>query len=227
MYGTVSFMREQAGRSAVGVAHSRFAAVFGCPADAGRGAQREVAICQAALELISQSSYESVTMDAVAARAKASKATIYRRWSNKDELLIDALRRVFAGRDEVVPNTGSLRGDLIAVSASQADDPVMVLTNIAAIKALAFAADAQPKLAADIRTTLEDAQLHAWQLLLSRAHARGDFPTAVPARLVWEVAQAQFCARTGVQTGPIDTAYIEHVIDDVLIPVILHAGRSG
>ncbi|WP_353648969.1 TetR/AcrR family transcriptional regulator [Nakamurella sp. A5-74] len=218
-------MREQAGQSVVKVAHSRFAAVFGCPADAGRGARREAAICQAALELINEASYESVTMDAVAARAKASKATIYRRWSNKDQLLIDALRRVFAGRDAVVPDTGSLRGDLMSVSASQADDPVMVMTNIAAIKALAFAADAQPRFAAEIRTTLEDAQLQAWQLLLGRAHARGDFPTPVPARVVWKVAQAQFCARTGVQPGPIDAAYIEHVIDDILIPVITHAGR--
>lgn len=208
------------------VAQSRFAAVFGCPADAGRGARREAAICQAALELINETSYESVTMDAVAARAKASKATIYRRWSNKDELLIDALRRVFAGRDDVVPNTGDLRSDLVAVCALQTDDPVMVMTNIAAVKALAFAADTQPQLAAEIRTTLEGAQLQAWQLLLSRAQARGEFPTPVPPRLVWEVAQAQFCARTGVQTGPIDAAYIEHVIDDVLIPVIAHAGRG-
>lgn len=220
MYGTVSFMSEQVGRS-------RFAAIFACPVDAaaGRGARREAAILQAVLELINEASYESVTMDAVAARAKASKATIYRRWSNKEELLIDALRRVFAGRHDIVPDTGSLRGDLAAVCALQTDDPAMVMTNIAAVKALAYAADAQPGLASAIRTTLEDAQLHAWQLLLSRAHARGDLPVLVPPTLVWEVAQAQFCARIGVQTGPIDTAYIEHVIDDILIPVISHAGR--
>lgn len=226
LYGTVSFMREQATRTAVGAAHSRFAAVFGCPADAGRSAKREAAICEAVLELINETSYESVTMDAVAARARASKATIYRRWSNKEDLLVDALRRVFAGRDDVAPNTGSLRGDLLAVCALQTDDPVMVMTNIAAVRALSYAAAAQPRVATVIRATLEDAQLQSWQLLLSRAHTRGDISTPVPAALVWEVAQAQFCARTGVQTGPIDAAYIERVIDDILMPVIAHAGRT-
>lgn len=210
----------------MGAAHSRFAAVFGCPVDAGRGVRREAAICEAVLELINETSYESVTMDAVAARAKASKATIYRRWSNKDELLIDAVRRVFAGRDQVAPNTGSLRGDLVAVCALQTNDSVMVMTNIAAVKALSYAAGTQPALAAVIRATLEDAQLHSWQLVLSRAHTRGELAIPVSATLVWEVAQAQFCARTAVQTGPIDTAYVEHVIDDVLMPVIAHAGRT-
>lgn len=215
------------GRKAIGAARACFPTAFSCSAEGvvGRGAGRESAICQALLELLNEASYESVSMDAVAARAKASKATIYRRWSNKEDLLIDALQRVFAVRHDLVPDTGSLRGDLVAVCRWQAEDPVMMVTNTAAIKGLLYASTAEPEVAASIRTTLEGAHLHVWQLLLDRAHTRGELPSAVPPTLVWDVAQAQFCARTGVQTGPLDAAYVEHVIDDILLPVILHAGQ--
>ena len=225
MYGTVSFM----GQRAVGAAASRFAAMakLGCPVEAvvGRGAGRETAICQAILELLNETGYEAVTMDAVAARAKASKATIYRRWSNKESLLLDALRRVFASRQDVLPDTGSLRGDLLAMISAQTQDPVLVATNTAALKGLVYASSTEPELAAAIRSTLEDAHLHTWGLLLSRAHVRGELAVAVPPALAWEVAQGQFCARTGVENGQLDQRYVQHIVDDILLPVISHAGR--
>src|ERR1700712_4551973 len=99
-------MRDFHGSSGTTKAPSRFSAIakLGCPVSsvAGRGADREAAICQAVVEVLNETSYESVTMDAVAARAKASKATIYRRWANKDDLVIDALQRVYADRVDVL-----------------------------------------------------------------------------------------------------------------------------
>ncbi|WP_198663394.1 TetR/AcrR family transcriptional regulator [Jiangella endophytica] len=58
-----------------------------------RGEHREDAVLRATLELLAEIGYGSLTMDAVAARAKASKATIYRRWSGKAELVIAAIER--------------------------------------------------------------------------------------------------------------------------------------
>src|SRR6195952_5896299 len=118
-------MREFSGLSGT-KAPSRFAAIaqLGCPVSAaGRGAGREAAICQAVVELLNETSYESVTMDAVAARAKASKATIYRRWANKDDLVIDALQRVFANLDHSLADTGNLRDDLVVRLNQQVQDP--------------------------------------------------------------------------------------------------------
>src|SRR6478735_5965606 len=70
---------------------------------------REQEILDATLEVLAEVGYDRLTMDAVAAKAKASKATLYRRWTNKVSLVIDALhpKGVY-----VVPDTGSLRGDL-------------------------------------------------------------------------------------------------------------------
>jgi len=209
---------------------SRFAAIakLGCPASGvvGRGAGRESAICQAVVELLNETSYESVTMDAVAARAKASKATIYRRWSNKDDLVIDALGRVFAGRDSVPPDTGNLRDDLVATINRQVSNPILAAANMAALKGLMYAASRDPDLAKVLRASLQDAQLDVWQILLHRAHVRGELQRPVDANLAWEVAQGQFCARTSVDAREVDTAYVEHVVDDVLMPVIVHAGAG-
>jgi AcrR family transcriptional regulator len=58
-----------------------------------RDQQREEAILRAALELLAEIGYDQLTMDAVAARAHCSKATIYRRWPGKAELVTTAVRR--------------------------------------------------------------------------------------------------------------------------------------
>ena len=82
----------------------------------GRGrevTQREFAICDAALALLAEVGYDRMSMDAVAARARASKATIYRRWPGKRELVLEAVRTRVADIVEP-PDTGSLSGDIIA-----------------------------------------------------------------------------------------------------------------
>jgi len=67
------------------------------------------AIIQATLDLLLESGYRSLTMEGVRAHAGVGKATIYRRWSSKEELVRDAI--VFMHDDLQAPDTGSLRGD--------------------------------------------------------------------------------------------------------------------
>ena len=74
--------------------------------------ERELEILEATLEVLDEVGYDLLTMDAVATRAKASKATLYRRWKGKPELVVAAI--MAHKGDAVVPDTGSLRGDLIA-----------------------------------------------------------------------------------------------------------------
>jgi AcrR family transcriptional regulator len=211
------------------VAAARLAALskLSCsPTGVGRGAGREAAICQAVVELLNEISYESVTMDAVAARAKASKATIYRRWANKDELVVDALQGMVSGRDLVLPDTGNLRDDILGWIQRQMQDPMVVAVNTAALKVLVYAASSDPELAGLMRASLRDSQLAAWQTLLQRAAARGELQREVDAGLLFEVIQGQFCARAGVDAEAVDVGFVEHLVDDVMMPVILHAGAA-
>lgn len=73
---------------------------------------REVEILAATLEVLAEVGYDRLTMDAVSSRARASKATLYRRWSSKANLVIDALLCEKAPVTD--HDTGSLRGDLLA-----------------------------------------------------------------------------------------------------------------
>src|SRR5579863_5183615 len=76
---------------------------------------REQAILDAAIDLLAEVGYEAMSIEAVAVRAKSSKATIYRRWPGKAELVADAIRRRTEPTLADLPDTGSLRGDLLAL----------------------------------------------------------------------------------------------------------------
>src|SRR5882757_10331404 len=75
---------------------------------------REAELLEVTLRLLQQEGYDGLTLDAVAATARASKATVYRRWPTKAELVlaafIEGVRQV-----AVAPETGTLRGDLLRV----------------------------------------------------------------------------------------------------------------
>src|SRR5689334_4055737 len=80
-----------------------------------RGQPREAAILDAAGALLAELGYEALTIDAVAARAGSSKATIYRRWRNKAQLVKAVLDALDAEHNAEIPDTGALRSDLVAV----------------------------------------------------------------------------------------------------------------
>lgn len=72
---------------------------------------REVEILGTTLEVLAEAGYDRLTMDAVSSRARVSKATLYRRWQNKPNLVIDAL--LCDKEPAAAADTGTLRGDLI------------------------------------------------------------------------------------------------------------------
>ncbi len=80
---------------------------------------REGEILDATVEVLAELGYDRLTMDAVATAAKASKATLYRRWSTKAELVVDAISRAKGCPIPDNVDTGSLRGDLISMSCGE------------------------------------------------------------------------------------------------------------
>jgi len=77
---------------------------------------REEEILDATVAVVAELGYDRLTMDAVATAAKASKATLYRRWSTKAELVVDAISRAKGCPMPEDVDTGSLRGDLVAMA---------------------------------------------------------------------------------------------------------------
>jgi AcrR family transcriptional regulator len=77
-----------------------------------RSAKSHQAILDATLEVVAEEGIQGASIEAIAARAGVGKTTIYRRWSSKEELILDAVRELNAERE--IPDTGDVRQDLIS-----------------------------------------------------------------------------------------------------------------
>src|SRR3954468_22051705 len=106
--------------------------------------EREAELYSAVLELLREVGYDALTMDAVAARTRSSKATLYRQWGGKPELVVKAMRHNKSLGSVGDIDTGSLRGDLHTL-VSREDDCTME-RNSDLMRALAMAAHSNPDL---------------------------------------------------------------------------------
>jgi AcrR family transcriptional regulator len=190
------------------------------PAQPGsaRGPAREMAICVAALELLAEVGYDRMSMDAVAARAKASKATIYRRWPGKRELVEYAIR-CRAPQHPEPPDTGSLRGDVVATLQFAADG--FAAEDVALLSGVLRAMRGAPEIAATLRQQMLVDKQNMGATIVRRAVERGELRPDADPYVFHEVAPALMFFRMLVTGEPIDDEFIAHVADDVLIPLLL------
>ncbi len=189
-----------------------------------RGEQREHAVLRAALELLTEIGYGSLTMDAVAARAKASKATIYRRWSGKAELVIAAIERHANTAGQPAPDTGTLRGDLLALLMSMRDR--LTGESAALVLGLLTAMRDDATLAATVRARLIGVKRDAFAPALRRAAERGEITTTPDHELIAEVASALLFSRLFVTGEPLDDAFLDRLADAVILPLVVHGATS-
>jgi AcrR family transcriptional regulator len=181
-----------------------------------RGEAREQAIIDATLRLLSDIGYEALTMDAVAAQAKASKATIYRRWPGKPQLVADALRRYAPGADLEIPETGTLRGDLIAMLTQQCD--MFASNDRPTLSGLVHAMQQDPELADAMRAQLTEKRAAVRHAIEERAQAYGERTVGI--KEVQDVMPALFMVRLIVTGEPVDEAFISGIVDRVVLPLL-------
>jgi AcrR family transcriptional regulator len=190
-----------------------------------RGEAREQAILAAVVELLGEAGYEAMTMDAVAARAHASKTTIYRRWPGKPELVRAAVDAYVAGRLPVSVDTGSLRGDLMAVMRAMGGH----LTDefLAMMSGLVHAMRTDPELAGVLRSHLAD-DYSAALPIIRRAAGRGEVPSGSDetlARIAHELIEAQLFRQMAIG-GSFSEELSRHVVDDLVRPALTHYGSG-
>ncbi len=182
-------------------------------------AAREQAILTAAAELVAEIGYERVTVDAIAARARASKATMYRKWPGKAELVADALRRQAENRSAGLPDTGSVRGDLlwivrsIAQTFTSADRGPSLLGLVEAIRADAV-------LRQVIAAQLEERSRQDGALVCARASARGEQVDPARGPAVVGLALAHLFLRTLLGGEPPGTAEQRDFVEQTLLPLL-------
>ena len=176
---------------------------------------RDVALRDAALELLAEIGYDRLTIDAVAARAHASKGTIYRRWSDKAELVVDALSCL--KDSSPVPDTGSLRGDLDAIAQGAASTDRQFDAQLIMGLITALTRDAELRQA--FRERLMDPGTADLNQVFERAAARGEVPGDRNLDLVVSVFPALMLYHLLTIGELPDADFAERVMGDVILPL--------
>jgi AcrR family transcriptional regulator len=183
-----------------------------------RAEAREQAILDAALELLMEVGYDRLSIDALAERARAGKATIYRHWSGKAQIVAEAVRRLKAHSITVPVDTGTLRGDLISemvqVCSSMSSEDAAIITGVMS----AMRTDAE--LAGLIRSQVLDSKRGKFDGIIERAISRGELPAGSSAELVEEVIPAMVINQLVIQGLCLDDQFATHVVDDIVLPLL-------
>ena len=178
--------------------------------------ERESEILDAALVLLCRVGYDRLTMDAVAAEAKASKATLYRRWSGKPSLVVDAILRSKEALQAPEVDTGSLREDLVQMACGHGG---LTDTRSAEIMAgLVTALHHDPDFAVEFRTRVLGPKIEIGRRVFERARARGEITADLDLDLLSSALAGIILHRSFVLGLPADEKTVAQVVDEIIVP---------
>ena len=179
---------------------------------------RDPEILEAAIDVLAESGFDGMTIDMVAARAKAGKATIYRRWPSKADLVLDAVACMKAAdlAPERLPDTGTLRGDLVAMirprSIEEGERKLRIMGGLFGM------ISTSPELATAVHEAILEPRLAVNRLFLQRAVDRGEISADRDIELLARVASGMAAFRMLVEQKPLDAEYLTSLIDHVILP---------
>ncbi|CAB4710355.1 MAG: TetR family transcriptional regulator [Actinobacteria bacterium] len=181
--------------------------------------EREQEIFEAAIDVLAEVGYDRLTMDAVAARAKASKATLYRRWNGKIPLLIDALLNS-KEHSHSPADTGTLRGDLLEMFCGMGG--LTDHDSVAVFGSVVTALCRDEEFAAAFRTEFIGPKSAASHAMFERARARGEIGEHVDLDLLAPALAGIVMHRVFMLGELPDEGLVERVIDQIILPAATH-----
>jgi len=183
-----------------------------------RGEELEAALLEAAWQELVEAGFARLTMESVAARAKTGVAVLYRRWHSKDDLVIAAIRHYGTAHPVEVPDTGSLRGDMIALLSSFSSTRVSFAAIVSAVFSGLLASTGLTP--AQVREKiLADRPLHSDQIF-ARAQERGeiDLDRIPPAVLTMPFDLIRHDMLMTYK--PIPPERVLAIVDDLFMPLV-------
>jgi AcrR family transcriptional regulator len=183
-----------------------------------RGEELEAALLEAAWEELVEAGFARLTMESVATRAKTGVAVLYRRWPNKDDLVLAAIRHYGATHPVDVPDTGSLRGDMIALLNEFSNARISFATIISAVFSGLLASTGLTP--AEVREkVIADRPLSSDQIF-TRAHERGeiDLDSLSPAALAMPFDLMRHDMLMTYK--PISEERVLAIVDDLFLPLV-------
>ena len=182
-----------------------------------RDATRDDAIHEATLQLLKEVGYDGLSMGAIAAQAGVSKATIYRRWANKAAVVASAVEHLATGTPPE-PRGGELREDLLDVLQWLAQQ--IAEQDMAMLAAALAGMRSDPDLATAMRGRLHRDEAAMLERTLRRAAERGEALHPHADDLFAEIAPAVIVHRLLIVGETCDPPFLEHLVDDVLAPLL-------
>ena len=181
---------------------------------------RERSILLATLELLAETGYDRLTLDGVAARVQASKATLYPRWVSKGALVTEAVA-LLTPSALTLPDTGSLRGDLLALADTRG---FFDAAGARLACGLATALYREPELHETVRRKLVEVGTAHLRDLLERAAARGRLRPDVDIELVCAVVPARALFRLVLDNpdhpDDLGTDHLRAVLERIVLPAV-------
>ncbi|HWT48360.1 MAG TPA: TetR/AcrR family transcriptional regulator [Mycobacterium sp.] len=175
---------------------------------------RETEFLEVTLRLLQQHGYEGLTVDAVATTARASKATVYRRWPSKAELVlaafIEGIRQV-----AVPPDTGTLRGDLLRLGQLVCEQ---ARQHAGTIRAVLVEVSRNPALNDVMQHQFVDQRKALIQHILKQAVERGEIDEAAISNELWDLLPGYLIFRSIMASRPPTQRTVQALVDDVIVP---------
>ena len=186
-----------------------------------RDPSRDGVIRAAILRLLADVGYGALTMDAVASEAGVGKATIYRRWRTKQDLVVDTISDL--NRAEAAPpDTGSVEGDLREMMHQMV--ALIGGPTGAATLSLLSTMPHQPALAEAFRNGPLAVWRDSYDRIWERAEERGEVRPGLSRSIVAESTSAMLVQRWLLTGEPVDEAYADEVLETVVLPLVRTAG---
>lgn len=191
-----------------------------------RDASLDAKILDATLDVLSEMGAAGLTMDLVAARAEAGKGAIYRRWKSKTELILDAIKHAEQRTVDRVglPDTGTLRGDLLALFKPQSKAEAARTAKLMAGLASLLTEEDRLSDAADSFFVHAFAAAHA--TLIKRAIDRREISAHVDVTTLSQLLPTLAAYRSVVQRKAFDQAFLATMVDKVLLPALKHPPKA-
>lgn len=183
-----------------------------------RGPALEEALLDAAWTELTERGYDELTIDGVAVRAGTSRAVLYRRWPNKQELVLAAVAHEVAKDVVVAPDTGSLRGDAIALLRQA--NKVRVGLVVPLLTRLGGFYQQTGSSLADLETLVRGRRDAALNQAIQRAIDRGEIePDQVTERIA-RLPVDLFRYEVLMTLRPLPDEAIEEIVDTVWLPLL-------
>jgi AcrR family transcriptional regulator len=180
----------------------------------GRSEEARQAVLEAADDLLVEKGFAGVTMEGIATRAGVAKQTIYRWWSSRTEVLMEAFLRDLT-EELIPPDVGDIARDLRAYLRQLAR--FLTASDAGAVfKALIAHAQHDPVFATDFRGRYVDEQRRRDQLPLERAVRRGELPAGLDIAVETDQLVGPLYYRVLVTDEPIDHEFIDRLVDAFL-----------